>query len=296
MNKGSAPEVKLASFHAAGRDRVGERHQQRALVLAVAGARAQLDAVLHPPDGPPTFAEEIVTDLAILLGIDDARASLGFNYFDDEGEQALPDAGDFEPVGNGAERKVSRGPSTETLADILPANPIPLPVDPTEPLETADPVPPAFTLPDTYPLAIIMMTQFWGDEHRETVQAYSNLFGQSTDVVQKKMNDGFDNAARGLLKKSRLPGRPTIEELKVARDRGPESLAALISERTPDQLAEIGVVVALQGLAAFLAALLKQGLDPKAVDGQGRTTLAAAEQRGTDSAIYRLVKAAAEGK
>jgi hypothetical protein len=292
----SAPDYFEDHIDSAERDRVSG-NIKALLPLCVTGTTdEQLDAVLHPPEGPPTFAEEIVTDLAKLLGIDDARASLGFNYFNDEGEQLLPDAGDFEPVGSGAERKESRGPSTETLADILPANVIPLPPDPTENRGAPDVKPPAFTLPDTYPLAIGMMTQFWGAKHRETIQAYSNMFGQSIDAVLEKMNNGFDNAARGLLKKSRLPGLPTIEELKSARDQGPETLAALIAKKTPGQLTEIGVVAATHGLDAFLAALLKQGLDPNAVNGQGRTTLAAAEQHGKNSAIYRLVEAAAKRK
>ena len=77
----------------------------------------------------PRLRNGRVTELAKLLGIDDARASLGFNYFNEEGEQLLPDAGDFEPVGNGTERKVSQESGPTDLDDILPANPIPLPLD-----------------------------------------------------------------------------------------------------------------------------------------------------------------------
>jgi hypothetical protein len=266
------------------------------LPLCVDGTtRAQLDEVLHPADGPPTFAEEIVTDLTKLLGIDDARASLGFNYFNEEGEQLLPDAGDFEPVGNGTERKVSQE-SVPTLDDILPANPIPLPVDTAEPPDENESLTTASPLPDMYPLAIAMLTQTWSDQHKETVQVYSDMFKQNTDVVFKKMLDGFDTSVRELLRKSAVSNRPTFEELKTARDQGPEALAELIAEKTPDQLTEIGVGAADCGLEAFLAALFKRGLDPNASNAQGRTTLSAAEQHGKDSAVYRLAKATAEGK
>ena len=110
----------------------------------------------------------------------------------------------------------------------------------------------------------------------------------------KKMREGFDKSARGFLKKSEVQNRPDFEELKAARDRGPEALAALIAERTPERLAEVGFDAALNGLEAFLAALLKHGLDPNAPTPQGRTTLSAAEQFGRDSGVYRLAKAAAE--
>jgi hypothetical protein len=267
------------------------------LPLCVDGTTsAQLDEVLHPADGPPTFAEEIVTDLAKLLGIDDARASLGFNYFNEEGEQLLPDAGDFEPVGNGTNRKVSQESGPTDLDDILPANPIPLPLDTAETPDGDESLTTASPLPDMYPLAIAMLTQTWSDQHKETVRVYSDMFKQNTDVVFKKMLDGFDETVRELLKKSAVSNRPTFEELKTARDQGPEALAELIAKKTPGQLTEIGIGAAVYGLDAFLAALLKHGLDPNASNAQGRTTLSAAESHGKDSAVYRLVKAMAEGK
>jgi len=70
------------------------------LPLCVAGtARADIEAVMHPADGLPLTAQEILADLAKLLGIDDTRIRLGFTYFDSEGEEILPDAGEYEPVG-----------------------------------------------------------------------------------------------------------------------------------------------------------------------------------------------------
>src|ERR1022692_296205 len=266
------------------------------LPLCVDGTtRAQLDEVLHPPDGPPTFAEEIVTDLAKLLGIEDARASLGFNYFIEEAEQLLSDAGDFEPVGKGAERKVSQESSSEDLEDVLSDNLVPLPVDAAEIPDGDESLTTAFPLPDMFPLAIGMLTQIWSDKHTETVEVYSKMFGQSGDAVLKKMLDGFDKAARDLLKKSTVPNLPTFDELKSARDQGPEALAELIAKRTPGQLIEIGVGAAVYGLESFLAALLKRGPDRNAANAQGRTTLNAGEQQGKDSAVYRLVKTT-EGK
>jgi hypothetical protein len=71
--------------------------------LCVPGTtREQIDAVIHPEDGFPAFAEEILAALAQLLGIDEGRISLGFEYFEQEGEGILDDASEFASVGQDA--------------------------------------------------------------------------------------------------------------------------------------------------------------------------------------------------
>lgn len=244
------------------------------LPLCIAGtSRAQLDEVLHPADGFPTFAEEIVTELAKLLGIDEMRASLGFNYCDEEGAENLPDVAEFEPIGRGAERKEAE-PADDTNAPVIP-------------------------MPDSYPIAINMLTQTWNSKYDQSNAAFAKMFamfGKDAGDMMKQMRAQFDKSARELLKKSGLPGLPSIEALKSARDAGPEALAALIAEKTPGKLTEIGIGAAVDGLEPFLVALLKRGLDPKAANPAGRTTLDAAAQHGTDSTVYRLAKASAEGK
>jgi hypothetical protein len=71
--------------------------------LCVPGTtREQIDAVIHPQDGFPAFAEEILIALAQLLGVDEGRISLGFEYFEQDGESILDDASEFERVGQGA--------------------------------------------------------------------------------------------------------------------------------------------------------------------------------------------------
>src|SRR5207245_2789831 len=83
------------------------------LPLCVPGStRTQVDSILHDPEGPPIMAEEIFVELAPLLGIDEARICLGFTYFEEEGQEVLPDVGEFEPVGRGAERKVAAKPES----------------------------------------------------------------------------------------------------------------------------------------------------------------------------------------
>jgi hypothetical protein len=253
------------------------------LPLCVGGVtRAQLDEILHPADGPPTMAEDIVIELAKLLGIDAARASLGFNYFNEEGEEMLPDAAEFEGVGEGTERKEVQ-PTSNIFAVDFGGTALP------------DDVPPAPLL-DAFPIAINMLTQTWNSKYDQTNPQFIKMFGNQTEGMMKQMRDAFDKSTRDLLKQSTVPGLPKIEELKAARDQGPEALAALIAERTPGQITEIGVGAAVYGLESFLGALLKHGLDPNAANAQGRTTLNAAEQHGKESDIYRLAKAAAKGK
>ncbi len=239
------------------------------LPLCVPGTtRAQLEQILHPSDGFPLMAEEIVDELAKLLGIDDARSNLGFNYFEGEGEELLSDADEFLPVGKGAGRKQSR-PENANIA-----------VGP---------------FPDMYAMAVSMLAHIWKPEYEEQIKIFSKIAGKREDLLGR-LRDGFDRGARDVLKKSQLPNLPTLEELKAARDQGPEALAVLVAQRTPAQITDIGMAVAQAGIEPFLAALFKQGLDPNAPDSRGLTILQIAERHELDSSIYRLTKAAAERK
>ncbi len=230
--------------------------------------RAQLEQVLHPSDGFPLMAEEIVDELAKLLGIDDARSNLGFKYFEGEGEEMLPDAGEFQPVGKGIGRKQSRPENANIVAG---------------------------PFPDMYAMAVAMLAHIWKPEYEEQIETFSKMFAKDTNMMGK-LREGFDRGARDILKKSQLPNLPTLEELKAARDQGPEALAALVAKKTQAQMTDIGIAAAQAGIELFLAALFQQGLDPSAPDSRGLTILQIAERHGLDSSIYRLVKAAAERK
>ena len=241
------------------------------LPLCVPGTtRAQLEQVLHPSDGYPLMAEEIVAELSTLLGIDDTRSNLGFEYFEQDGEEILPDIAEFKPIGKSTERKQSRVKDAKAATG---------------------------PLPDMYPVAITMLTHIWKPEYGQQFQTLSKMFGKFKEVdMLKQMREGFDRGARDMLKQSKLPNLPTIEELKAARDQGPEAMAELIAKKTPAQMTQIGVSVAQAGIESFLAALFKHGLGPNAPDSRGITTLQIAERHGLNSSIYRLAKAAAEGK
>jgi len=54
-----------------------------------------------------------------------------------------------------------------------------------------------------------------------------------TDDMLRKLAESFDHNAKGLLKHQSVPGYPTFEELKAARERGPEALAELLAKRVP---------------------------------------------------------------
>jgi hypothetical protein len=251
----------------------GDAH--KLLPLCVAGtSRADIEAVIHPEDGLPLMAEELFADLGKLLGIDDARICLGFNYFEQEAEEILPDAGDFEPVGSNAVRKKS--PSPEKLNE------------------------PAAAMLEIFPVAIGMLTQCWSRKHEQELEALGRLQSRmggkppKLDKMMEKFRDGMDRGVRDFLKQSQLPDRPTIEELKAARDKGPEALAKLLATRTPTMLADIAAGAVHEGLEAFVAALLAEGLDPHSKDHHGITVLTRAEKLGIDSPIYRMLKTASE--
>lgn len=225
-----------------------------------------LEGVLHPADGAPTFADEMVIELAQLLGLDNARASLGYKYFVNEGPEILPDVAEFVPMG------------TDRLKAVVGAG-----CGPALPAGNGRPV------LDSYPFAIGLLARVWSRDAAANYEAFAKKFNKDADGFLKRVREGFDKSARELLKKSALSGLPALAELQAARDQGPEALAALVAAKTPDQLPAIGVDAAAVGLEDFLAALLRHGLDPNAANAVGRTTFAAAEQCGKDSAVYRLV-------
>lgn len=241
------------------------------LPLCVASTtRSQLDEVLHPPDGPPTMAEDIVIELAKLLGIDESRASLGFKYFDEEGEEMLPDASQFLPVGKG----------------VFPKEP------PAEDAESS----PAGSVLDRFSLgfsmAVAMLTKCWDGEAQKMAEAHSKILpGVDSKTLLKKLLTGFDKSARDFLKQAELPDCPTFEELKAARDQGPEALAKLLVKRTPTELGSIATDAIQYKLETFVAALLANGMDPNTLNQHGQTLLSVAESRGTP-AICELIKTA----
>ncbi len=69
------------------------------LALCVPGTTAEMvDAVIHPEAEFPAMADEILFFLAGLLGIEENRIGLSFEYFEDDGEGILGDVSEFERV------------------------------------------------------------------------------------------------------------------------------------------------------------------------------------------------------
>jgi len=264
----SAPDYFGEAVDEATRDRVRGNPDALLPVCVPGTTRAQIEAVIHPSGGFSRMAEQILTDLAELLGIDQSRITLGFNYFDEEGEEMLPDADQFEPVGKGAERKAPAPPASDD-----------------EPGESAL---------EVFPMAVGLLAQRWSRQTRKQMQVSFGYSGQQVEDMLRQLGARFDHSARDMLRHSELPGRPAFEELKAARDEGPEALADLIAKRTPAMLTDIGVAAAVAEAPEFLAALLKHGLDPNTKDRRGSTTLDAAGKHGQTSAVYQLAKSAAD--
>jgi len=242
------------------------------LPLCVPGTTlGQLEDVLHSPDGPPTFAEDLVRELGNLLGIDEGRIGLGFEYFDSEGAEMLPDANAFEPIGKDSERKTAAAPKAQT------------------------PTPDV----DSFDLAVGMLTQIWDTKWKEQFEEARGklvqLFGkQDSEGLPRQIAAGLDKSAKEFLKQSKLADRPTFEEMKAARESGPEAFAAFLTSRAPSRLGSIADGAMQSGLEAFIAALLAHGLDPYTKNQHGEPLLGVAEKRYKDLPVHRLFKEAAE--
>ena len=254
------------------------------LPLCVPGTtREHVDAALHPPEGHRLMAEDIVSDLAELFGIDDSRVHLGFNYFEDEGEESLPDAVEFDPVGKEAQRKEPR----EDSAPIEQAEDI-------DPESRGRSLHQALGAPSPLAFAISMLAHGW-DVHKQFGQMIP-MPGLDPVALLKQFEATFARTAGSILKRVTTPGTPTLDELKAARDKGPDALADLVAKRLPDLLVEIGVGAASMQSPTFLEALLKQGLDPNIKDARGISASFAASVHGERSEVYQVIKRFDAGK
>ncbi len=230
------------------------------LPLCIVGTqRDDLDSLLHSKDDRPAFAEEVLRKLAGFLGIDSDRMTLGLKYFKVEGKEILKDFSAFESVTNKA---VSA--KEEAAVEI-------------------DPAPIIFTH------AVCMLIQGWLPEFNARM---NENYGDDAEVQKRKLLDASDALASKSLAFAK--GVPSFDEIKSARDAGPDAMAALIAKQFPETLTTFGALAAKVRMECFLEALLKQGLNPNKADGLGRITLQLAERHGKDSSIYKLVKTAAE--
>jgi hypothetical protein len=151
---------------------------------------------------------------------------------------------------------------------------------------------------DMFSLAIGMLTKCWDGEQQKMAETFGKMLaatGQKSDGLLKKMNSQFDRGAKDMLKQSQLVDRPTFEELKAARDSGPEALAELLVKRTPAQLGNIADGAIQSKLENFISALLAHGMDSNTKNQHGQSLLNVAERHGTP-AICQMLKSASDNK
>jgi hypothetical protein len=249
--------------------------------------RAQIETILHDPDTLAAMADDILSDLADVLGIDEGRALLRFHYFEEEGADMLPDASSFEPVGS-AERVETEDDLEEVdenkVIRLFPAD--------NEPIEAEE----VSSAPELEPFGLAI-----GDLAHSWIlpEQLGTMFGATT-LAELKQNRSeqikqlrlrHDRAARTMLRRSRLPGLPSYEELKAARDQGPEALADMLMRFAPDQITNVAVGAIANRNEPFALALIARGLDPNARSRQGATPLEVAAMHMKGSKVYQMLKA-----
>jgi hypothetical protein len=214
---------------------------------------------------------------------------LGFGYFEEEGTDLLPDADSFEAIG-GAEKVGAAGAKDdfEEANDDKVIRLFPAESEPIEAEEVSD-------APELEPfgLAVGDLAQYWVvPEQLKTMFGATTLaqFKQNRDEQTKQLRARFDRAARTMLRRSKLPGLPSYEELKAARDKGPEALADMLMRFAPDQITNVAVGAIANRNEPFVSALIAKGLDPDARSAQGATPLEVAAMHMKGSKVYQLLK------
>lgn len=280
----SCPDYFGNEVSAAERERV-RGVTEKLLPLAAAGTtREQIDTVIHPASSEdfPLMAEEIIRELGALLGMDENRTGLGFKYFENEGADLLDDAADFVEVKKGV-----RPPQIKSSVATVPK---PRPYE--KGMTKAEAI--SEMKLDMLAFAVIILARAWTNQTNDQAAALAKILPpEQVRAALASISSKLENSAREAVKHSKLADRPTFEELKAARDAGPDALAALLAKRAPSILGSVATQAIGDRLETFLAALLKHGLDPHATDHSGRKIMDTAESLGADSPIYQMLKAAA---
>lgn len=258
---------------------------EKLLPLAAKGTtREQIDVVIHPANGEdfPLMAEDIIRDIGILLGMDENHTGLGFEYFQNEGEGLMDDSADFAMVEKGA-------PPPQMKSSVA-AVPKPRPQE--KRVTKAEAI--SEMKLDMLAVAVTILARGWTSQANDQAAALAKMLPpDQARTALARVTSALENSARESLKFSKLTDRPTFEELKAARDAGPDAFAALLVKRTPSILGSVATQAIGDRMEMFIAALLKHGLDPHATDDFGQKIMDVAERQGTDSPIYKMFKAAA---
>ena len=243
---------------------------QAILKHCVSGTRLEdVDKILHRPD-EYGFAEEILVDLAPLLGMDQARLHLGFKYFKEEGAESLEDAQTFRLVGKGI-TEAERVDDQERIA------------------EAAAAAPPAAKSPATaelYCLAIGMMMS--AQSSHALAAGLAAIPGANSQAVLAQVRKKMDSSIKRMVKQCAAPQWPSGEALLAAADKGPAELAGLVATAAPQLLDQVTVHAAMADLD-WLRAFVQAGGNVNAADGRGQTALMrAAGQRKAENLAYLL--------
>jgi hypothetical protein len=254
----------------------------------------QVEAVLHPAVRD-VFAERTLEDLATVLGIDPARASLGFRYFEEDGADALPDHDQFVAAGKTKRRKsAGKGRKATARARRAAAAGVVSDVESAASNE-AEPL-------QLLAVAIGMLCMPWKSSpafaaNPQLLEALGPQAREKMAAQMEAIRAGFDKEAGRMLAASGVTGAPSLAEFVAARDAGPDALAELIAARVPQVAADVAIASAAQGEEPFVRALLaRPGLiDPASTyAASGMTLLMAALQGGLSDVAREMMARGAD--
>lgn len=250
------------------------------LPLCQPGTTREAIAKVMDPDSAGGFAEETLGELATLLGIDPERAALGFNYFEEEPE-VVADSDQYLAI-SGPARKGRRKAKPKNAAAEMEGG-----------LAAGGQA--EASVPEMYEPAVVMI--IGGIETAQKFNQMPKLAGQDRSPFNKALEvaaQKFRQGARQFLKMSRLPHRPTDDELFAAADNGLPALAALIAAKTPDRLDGIAALAANSQVGSGLKALLDVGASPNAIGTGGSSALSCAAAQGAAPVVKMFLERGAD--
>jgi hypothetical protein len=255
------------------------------ILLAYCVPGTALQPIQSAIKSPGSRAESKLAVFAALLGIDDARAAEGFNYFLEDGKETTPDADDFVLI---AAHRARRNKNNTKPAEVT----LGLPYGPVYFLKQAEFLPLVLrtvALKSAEPLyrVIHYLCSARGSDIQYSTQGVllsSESVAESKSIIRGAVASMKTNS----LQTANFPDAPSRDDLIAAFEKSAAELAAYLAGITPSVLP----IVAFEAVGSdseLLGCILDMGLPLAILDPDGCTLLHRACLRNNKQAARLLL-------